>query len=278
MYGINCAFANYICRKEQDVIEISDDSVAEDLDNSQCNDSKESSSSSQMPSPATGESADPKMIVQKCSSSSDVDNLIGMFGGQLSPKQINAIYLLSGSNFERTMQCLLEGPSISSIVTFMTNYFEANCKATVKIDLDLDSAWQDMVGYYKSSKADFNVAIRIALTGELSIDTGGIRRQAYTQVYSEFAQNKHIHLFDGPTNLLRPVVSASARSSGVMKILGKMISHSMYQDGIGFPYLSAVCYWYLIGGENMAIQHVSLADLPADSASLIEEVQLSMAL
>ena len=52
----------------------------------------------------------------------------------------------------------------------------------------------------------------------------------------------------------------------------------MYQDGIGFPYLSAVCYWYLIGGENMAIQHVSLADLPADSASFIEEVQLSMAL
>ena len=100
-----------------------------------------------------------------------------------------------------------------------------------------------MVGYYKSSKADFNVAIRIALTGEMSIDTGGIRRQAYTQVYSEFAQNKHIHLFDGPTNLLRPVVSASARSSGVMKILGKMISHSMYQDDIGFPYLSAVCYW-----------------------------------
>ena len=256
-------------RKEQDVIEISDDNVVEDLDDFECNDSAKSPSSSQMPLP---ESANATMIVQKdSSSSSDVDNLIGMFG-QLSPKQINAIYMLSGNNFDRTLQCLLEGPSVNTVVAMMTNYFEANRTGAIKIDLDLDSAWQDMVGYYKSSKADFNVVIRIALTGEMSIDTGGIRRQAYTQVYSEFAQNKHIHLFDGPTNLLRPVVSASARSSGVMKILGKMISHSMYQDGIGFPYLSAVCYWYLIGGENMAIQHISMADLPADSASLIEEV------
>ena len=116
-------------RKEQDVVEISDDNVVEDLDDSECNDSAKSPYSSQMPLP---ESANATMIVQKdSSSSSDVDNLIGMFG-QLSPKQINAIYLLSGNNFDRTLQCLLEGPSVNTIVAMMTNYFEANRTGAIK--------------------------------------------------------------------------------------------------------------------------------------------------
>ena len=214
---------------------------------------------------------------KQCSSSSaeksesDLDHLISMFG-ELSPRQINTIYVLSGNSFERTLQCLLEGPSLNSIIILMMNYFET--KPTVKVDLDLSSAWEDLLAHYKSSKVDFNLRIRIVLAGRsrVAINTGGIRRQVYTQVYSEFAQNKHVHLFDGPTNLLRPAISAIARSSGIIKILGKMVSHSLYQDGIGFPYLSPVCYWYMISNENMALEHVSLTDLPADSASFIQEV------
>lgn len=220
-----------------------------------------------MPDQATTEQHSSSSSAEK--SESDLDHLINMFG-ELSPRQISTIYLLSGNSFECTLQCLLEGPNLNSIIKIMTNYYEN--KPTVKIDLDLSSAWQDLLAYYKSSKVDFNLRIRIVLAGRLAVDTGGIRRQVYTQVYSEFAQNKHIHLFDGPTNLLRPAISAIARSSGILKILGKMLSHSIYQDGIGFPYLSPVCYWYMIGNENMALEHVSLADLPADSASFIQEV------
>ena len=51
-----------------------------------------------------------------------------------------------------------------------------------------------------------------------------------------------------------------------------MFSYSIFQDRIGFPYLSHICFWYLIGNEKMAIEHVSLADLPADSATFIKEV------
>lgn len=236
-------------RSDENVIEISDDNSVEDVKDVHEDDLEEGSSSEK---------------------SSDLDHLINMFE-HLSAKQITAIYLLSGSSFDRTLQCLLEGPNLSSIMRILNNYFET--KPTFKIDIDLNSAWEDLLAYYKSPKADFNIKIRIALAGSLAIDTGGIRRQTYTQVYSDFAHNKHIHLFDGATNLLRPSVSAIARSSGILKILGKMLSHSIYQDGIGFPYLSDVCYWYLIGGENMAIQYVSITDLPADSASLVTEVR-----
>lgn len=200
---------------------------------------------------------------------SDMDHLISMFK-QLSSEQINAIYLLSGKNFNRTLQCLLEGPTIDSIIAIMKCYFDS--KPMFKIDLDLDSAWQDLLAYYKSSKVDFNLRIRISLARRMTIDTGGIRRQIYTQVFSEFAHNKHVVLFDGSINLLRPAISAIARSSGILKILGKMLSHSIFQDGIGFPYLSPVCYWYIIGSEDMAIEHLSLDNLPADSSALIKEV------
>ena len=72
--------------------------------------------------------------------------------------------------------------------------------------------------------------------------------------------------------MLRPATSAVVRSSGILRILGKMLSHSIYQDGIDFPFFSPVCYWYLIGNENMALEHVSLADLPANLAAFIKEV------
>ena len=51
-----------------------------------------------------------------------------------------------------------------------------------------------------------------------------------------------------------------------------MIAHSICQDGCGFPYLSPTCYSYLIGGEDRALELVSLEDLPADSASVVSLV------
>ena len=75
----------------------------------------------------------------------------------------------------------------------MNCYFES--KPTVKVDLDLNTCWEDLLAYYKSTKADCSTRIRIALNGNLTIDTGGIRRQIYTQVFAEFAQNKHIYTY-----------------------------------------------------------------------------------
>ena len=114
--------------------------------------------------------------------------------------------------------------------------------------------------------------LRIILDGKPSIDTGGVRRQVYSSVFDNFAHNHTIRLFDGPENHLRPVCTAEARSSGLFKILGVMIAHSICQDGIGFPYLSPTCYWYMVGGEEKALQFATVQDLPADSAMVISQV------
>ena len=173
------------------------------------------------------------------SSSTDLDQLISLFEGELSAQQISSIYLLSGRNYENTFECLIEGPTIQSLLRVMN--IQYGSMPMVKIKVDQECIWADMVAFYKG-KGHMQGNIRIQLNNQPAIDTGGVRRQVYTQVYTEFSNNKHIKLFDGPDNYLRPACTAEARSSGLMKILGSMIAHSIYQDGIGFPFLSPTCY------------------------------------
>lgn len=71
---------------------------------------------------------------------------------------------------------------------------------------------------------------------------------------------------------MRNYATAISRSCGLYKILGAMIGHSIAQDGIGFPYLSAVCYWYIVGGEEVALEYTSIDDVGADVANAISKV------
>lgn len=209
-------------------------------------------------------------MAQSSSSSSELDHLITMFQGKnLSRKQIAAIYLLSGKNYEASLKCILDGPNLQTLVILMNTYFDT--MPMIKVKVDADTVWNDLVAHYKSTD-EFQCRLRISLSNNPAIDTGGIRRQMYTQAYNDFCTNKYINLFDGPPNQLRPASTAVARSSGLLKLLGKMVAHSIFQDGIGFPYLSATAYWYLIGGENMAIEYATTNDLPEDSKLLIEKV------
>ena len=63
----------------------------------------------------------------------------------------------------------------------------------------------------------------------------------------------------------------------MFKVLGSTVGHSILQDGIGFPYLSAVCYWYIAAGEEIALQYLSLDDVGADSLQFISQVSATHA-
>ena len=112
----------------------------------------------------------------------------------------------------------------------------------------------------------------VVLGSQPPVDTGGVRRQLYSTVFAEFAENKHIRLFDGPVNHRRPVCTAEARASGLFKVLGMMVAHSICQDGIGFPYFSPTCYWYMVGGEEKALQFASVEDVGGDVAAIVSQV------
>ena len=79
-------------------------------------------------------------------------------------------------------------------------------------------------------------------------------------------------LFEGPQHSRRPVCTAESRSSGLFKILGEMVGHSIIQEGIGFPFFSQVCYSYMVGGEDRAMEQVSLTDLSEPAAIVVQKV------
>ena len=63
------------------------------------------------------------------------------------------------------------------------------------------------------------------------------RSKAFTEVFTVFAENKRLTLFQGPPTYLRPVNSIKALSSGITKMLGQTNARSIAMDGNGFPYL-----------------------------------------
>ena len=144
--------------------------------------------------------------------------------------------------------------------------------SVIKVSIDADDVFQDVVSFYKSPQADVSKRLRFRVRGAPVIDAGGVRRQVFTTVFSEFATNKVLPLFEGPPHSLHPACTALTRSCGLFKVLGLMIGHSIGQDGIGFPYLSQASYWYMVSGEEVAVEHASLADVGADVAAAITMV------
>ena len=138
--------------------------------------------------------------------------------------------------------------------------------------MDADDIWADAVGHYKSPCLKLDKPIRVVVDDCPAIDTGGVCRQVFSDVFKLFADNKHAKLFEGPPNFLRPVCSAESRSSGLLKVLGTMVAHTIAQDGLGFLYLSPLCYWYLVAGEEVALEHLTLSDVGADVHSLVTKV------
>ena len=192
----------------------------------------------------------------------------------LSLKQIQALYRHSGDNFDEAIECLMNGPSAESILKMVNA--RSMSDPVVKVAVDSDDVWADVLAVYKQPRNLIGKRIRVILDNSPVIDTCGVRKHVYTSVFADFVSNKHVRLFDGSQNSVRPCYSAEARCSGLFKVLGTMVGHSILQDGIGFPYLSPAAYWYIAAGEEKALEYVNPAVVGGDTAYAVTKVQLCM--
>ena len=218
--------------------------------------------------PETGDAESDDFAID---SDASLDHLVTLFQATLSREQISAIFNFAFHDFDKAMECLLSGPNLNNILQLMSKVSKT-CPI-IKVHIDEDDVWSDLVSFYKASNADISrCRIRIRLNGQPAIDTGGVRCQVYTSVLQKFSENQPFKLFDGPPNSLRPYYSAVTRCSGMFKVLGSIVGHSIFQDGIGFPHLSAVCYWYIAAGEEEALQFLTLDDVGADCCNFVNQV------
>ena len=193
-----------------------------------------------------------------------------MFVDTLSAKQVMVVYRCSGENFESSVDCMLDGPTLLSIVNMLNIHFHE--QPVIKVQVNQDDVWEDMVVQYKSPRMDVTKQLQLTVLDQPAIDTGGVRQQVYNTIYSDFLANKYIKLFEGALHCCRPQCAAESRSSGLFKIIGTMVVHSIAQDGVRFPYFFLACYWYMVDGEERAIEFVTLEDIGAEAAGVVSKV------
>ena len=177
-----------------------------------------------------------------------IDDLI--FEGRYTREQISVVVDLVGNKKERALHYLHSGISQAALLRHTSRRFKG--KKPQKVFVDGNNKFADMFGFYKSCSVDFSRPIKIILDDSPAIDIGGVRRAVFSEVFSSCADNQCVRMFDGPPHFLRPRYSIEIQSTMLMKVLGQMIAHSIAMDGVGFPYLSPTCFWYLIGGVDKA--------------------------
>lgn len=99
-----------------------------------------------------------------------------------------------------------------------------------------------VLAFYKGQRYDPHQAVRVFIGGQPAIDTGGVRRQVFLEVPKRVAFSDTFGLFDGPPDRQRPAFRISSLSSGMMRLVGRMIGHSILLDCVGFPYNAMVGY------------------------------------
>ncbi|PFX11272.1 hypothetical protein AWC38_SpisGene25106, partial [Stylophora pistillata] len=119
-----------------------------------------------------------------------------------------------------------------------------------KLKVDEDDIVSDVLHYYKESEFNPRKRVPISLNVRVAIDTGGILRQVFSDVFSALAENKDgLHLFKGAAKRKVPVFTNMHVLTGIFEVLGKIIAHSIIQNGPGFPCLAPVIYSYISSGD-----------------------------
>jgi hypothetical protein len=136
-----------------------------------------------------------------------------------------------------------------------------------RLTVSEETVLDDALAYYKNPDFDERCQLRITFENQPAVDTGGLRRHFYSMVFNVLESTSKYKLFEGPPGRLMPLYSTSLIFSGLMKILGRMMAHSIVQCGVGMPVFSPVLYWYVITGDvSQSLSYANLQDIRDENA------------
>lgn len=137
-----------------------------------------------------------------------------------------------------------------------------------KVKVEEDDLLNDALTYYKDSEFDPKKKLRIVFKNQPAADTGGVLRQFFTQLLKEISE----HFFFGEKSR-RPIYNSDIVSSGMMKLVGTIIVHSVLLAGLGFPVFSRSLYRYLATGKtDEVIQNMTVDDCSLPVRNFIEVI------
>ena len=189
----------------------------------------------------------------------------------LSKAAVDMIYKLSSRNYKVAVNCLLN-LSPERILSLMQKF---NMKRPpIKLRIEEDDIFEDALAFHKAVSFDSTRPLHLSLVNQPAVDTGGIKRQFFHDVFENFAIKDPYSMFAGEKYHLRPHYSPGLLP--LFKLLGTVIAHSLTQDGPGFPYFSPYVYWYLVTNlEEMALTYITNEDLSVPVREMINQVNKS---
>lgn len=196
------------------------------------------------------------------------------FHENFSRDQVIAALDLTNHNGNKAIEFLTSGPRLRNILHILSERSRRSPLKIATINEHEHKQCSDLILFYKNSVIDWsNCNLVIYLKNVPAIDAGGVRRQIYTTVLQQLSDNQYSPcLFQGKEFHLRPYYTASAMDTEIFKVLGCMVGHSIIQEGIGFPYLSPLCFWYIVAGKETAMQHFTDDDVSDGCNELIKSV------
>ena len=147
----------------------------------------------------------------------------------------------------------------SEILLELKSQMKGPCE---KLTVDKEDLVSDALYHYKSRDFDATTPLRIRIRNQVAVDNGGVLRQFYSDVFASLARSDEMKLFQGEVRRRLPLFKNEHVITGIFEILGKMIAHSLVQEGPGFPYLAPVIYSYISSGDlQVALLKVSIMDV-----------------
>ena len=163
-----------------------------------------------------------------------------------------------------------DGKEINNITSCACSVVAFSFPVTVlarSVPAILRSLIGDAASYYKSTDFDPSCPLQISYTSQPAVDSGGVLRQFYSDLFEGLADGKLTVIFEGEPNRKVPSYRPNVVMSGLLEMLGKIISHSIAQGGPGFPFLAIPCYYYLVTADIMCAMAYSGAwDIPDTAA------------
>ena len=170
-------------------------------------------------------------------------------------------------NARKVFNILLSGIKTFPLLAEMSKRLDGHCNT---ITVSQESILSDGVAYYKKPSLDMTCPIMLKYKDMPAMDAGGPGRQFFCDLLKEM---KELSILEGPPTRLYPVYSSAVQASEMLRILGRVIVHSLLHEGPGFPFLNHFVFWYLVSGSaDVAVNYVLVSDLHQPVAEMINKV------
>ena len=116
--------------------------------------------------------------------------------------------------------------------------------------------------------------LEVSYVGQDAIDIGGVRRDFLTNLILQLPSQLSLFEGDYATGVL-PSIGHEAVMAGHFKMFGRVLVHSILQEGPAFPFFPRSVFRYLCTRAlDEALPYLSVEDLPYAPKAVVGQVSL----